>query len=156
MEDVSEVVGRSVLMIGDRQVILDNFGADDWSPFRAALIERKKKALIAAAKQAGDADPENASQWRRDALTEMATLEKKNLGRDDVVAELSSPEGAGLLLWCMLERRYPGQFKEAAIVKQIRTDEEFGSGAVGAMSSLLVAMGGGQESGNATSPSGAA
>lgn len=156
MEDVSQVVGRSVLTIGDRQVILDNFGADDWSSFRSALIERKKKALVVAAKQASEADPENASQWRRDALTEITALEKKNLGRDDVVAELSSPEGAGLLLWCMLERRYPGQFKESAIVQQIRTDEAFGTGAVGAMSSLLVAMGGGQEQGNATSPSGAA
>lgn len=141
MEDVSSVVGQTVLTIGGKPAIIDALGADDWSAFMSETIRRKKKAIVAAADEISrDMDPEAAQQWRRDALREIAGI--TTLGRSDVIAEIAKPEGASLLLWCMLERRYPRKFKQEAILKQIQEDGKLADGVIGVMSSLLQVMGG--------------
>lgn len=141
MEDISSVVGQTCLTIGGKQAIIDNLGADDWSAFMSETIRRKKKAIVkAAAEISSDMDPESAQQWRRDALREIAGI--STLGRADVIAEIAKPEGASLLLWCMLERRYPRKFKEDAILRQIQEDAKLADGVIGVMSSLLLVMGG--------------
>jgi len=141
VEDISSVVGQTCLTIGGKQAIIDNLGADDWSAFMSETIRRKKKAIVkAAAEISSDMDPESAQQWRRDALREIAGI--STLGRADVIAEIAKPEGASLLLWCMLERRYPRKFKEDAILRQIQEDAKLADGVIGVMSSLLLVMGG--------------
>lgn len=141
MEDVSSMVGQTVLTIGGKQAIIDSLGADDWSAFMSETIRRKKKAIVAAADEISrDMDPESAQQWRRDALREIAGITA--LSRSDVIAEIAKPEGASLLLWCMLERRYPRKFKQDAILKQIQEDGKLADGVIGVMSSLLLVMGG--------------
>lgn len=147
MEDISSVVGEVVVSVADKDYLLDNFGFDDYSAFKSqAIVRRKRDILLAVDSLKGIVTQSEYEGWRRDALDRASEI--KDLGEHEIKTIMTSTEGASLLLWCMLERRYPQRVKYAQVLKCIEDEQITGEQYLGAMGAMFAAMGSlGEDSG---------
>jgi len=144
-QDVSRVVGRTIVSWRDRagksvDLILDNFGFDDWSAIQSWLLRDKRGRMIQAVQDAaGDLPPDQLDRLTDRALSAAGNL--AGLTQDEYQEILNRPDGVSRFFWVMFERRYPGQFTVEDVKGMLRSDAIDQAKAMEVMDSLKFAMG---------------
>lgn len=110
MDDVSKIVGKTMLTFNGKDYLLDNFGFDDWSVIQSALVREKRRRFVEVAVDTGM----DAEEARRQSIA------ISSLGEKEAEEIIGSDQGLALVLWAMIERRYPGQVTRKDVYEQLR------------------------------------
>lgn len=140
MEDVSGIVGEVSVTVGGKSYLIGNAGWDDWSVFKRHFIEEKRALMLRAVVAIrGTVAEDEYREMRREAINEAGTI--TDIGERDIRAIMSSREGMGFMLWCMLERRYPQAVTRADCEEAVRSEAVTEDQLLVLTNSMFVAMG---------------
>lgn len=140
MDDVSRVIGRTVIEWNGEELLLDNFGFDDWSALQSWLIREKRGRILKTVLDLkGQVSDEDYEMLYQDALDKVGAI--SGLTPSEAQDFLNSEEGLAFVLWVMIERRYPGKLKRQDILKLLRTKKVSPEQAADALDAVALAMG---------------
>src|SRR5690554_5509313 len=106
VDDVSRVIGRTVIEWNGEELLLDNFGFDDWSALQSWLIREKRGRILKTVLDLkGQVSDEDYEMLYQDALDKVGAI--SGLTPSEAQDFLNSEEGLAFVLWIMIERRYP-------------------------------------------------
>lgn len=145
MEDVSRIVGSVCVKWKDRdgnpkEYIVDNFGLRDWSALQSRMVEEKRSRMIQSVLSLRDVLPKSEfEQLKLDAIKESGNIAALN--QRDFEEVMSTPHGAALMLWILLERKYPQQASRQECLDMVQQGAITEENLLLLLQQLLTAMG---------------
>lgn len=119
-QDVSKLIGRTVVSWDGKNYIIDNFGFDDWSAIQSWLVRDKRSRIIRAAYDAAESMPDHAAELKLNAMREAGNV--TGITKEEFQQMLNGDEGVCRFLWVLFERRYPGKVPLESIRKMIESN----------------------------------
>ena len=121
-EDVSRLVGETIVKWKGKDYILPTFGLRDWGLMQGDLVEEKRSRIIHAVMNLRKKfSPQEFQDLRREALQEITNVNSLT-GRD--LGELMGSEfGISLMLWILFERSHPGTVTREELEEFVKSDE---------------------------------
>lgn len=140
MEDVSRVIGRTLIEWGKEFIVLDNFGFDDWSVIQSRIIREKRTRMLQAVIDMRDILSEG--EYKREHEAVMDKVGRTTVVTGEEVNEmLAGQEGVILVMFVLIDRRYPGKYSKANIEKMFADGAITEADMVNLQDSLAICMG---------------
>lgn len=134
MSDISVEAGKTILKIGNQEVLLGGVTIEDFGTLQGEILKQRRKKKFETVAAMRDFLPPDEFQQQWEVVRKEA--EALECSPEDVSEFISTNEGFATMIWLSTEREYPGRFSRAQILQTIISGEMTEEKAISLMQAL--------------------
>lgn len=119
MEGLSRAVGAEATFTWKgKDYAVSPFTLGDWGFLEKVLVKKLRHQTIERAQELEEVlDPEDYQKLKDQSIQDAYKITE--VGDDELTKHISTPSGMITFLWCIFERRFPGEFTKEEIIEML-------------------------------------